>query len=792
MRFKCILILLLLHISNSSLSQTFLEGFNDINTLSDWYFQNNSTSANQSWHQGSQFDAYEGAIDSYLGVGYQSSSASNAVTLSNWAISPSRTFNNGDIITFYTRHIDGTPVFPDRLELRLSEDGNNLNVGFSEEDVGTFSNVLLTINPSLTSTGYPNNWTQYTVSITGLSGPTNGRLGFRYYVTNGGPGGNFSNYIGIDSFTYFSTLNAPPNDECENAISLDHDTVCTPEQGSLQLASQSIPGCDGYATNDVWYSFTASSNASAIELTSSSEMDAVIEIYSGSCSNLNSMVCINSTYDGETEAATLNNFISGQNYFIRVYDWYDWVPNTMDFTLCIESFEQCDITPGVNSYTEDEVCGNNVNGGCFVSNPSYQDVSCNETYYGTCWAENGIKDYDWYRFEIFEPGSLDMTLSSEFPVTVDIYNIDNCSAPQLIQSNGFNSCEQNEIGMNIVPGIYAAVIQPTTTSDLFCGNFNEYEVFFSMPESTVSLNISGMNEFCEGSPLEVYTDQIGGDFDWITNGNVFSNSDTLYLDFSGDVYVNYTNQNGCSGAISDTLNAIMNPLISAQFDYGSLSLCRGDGIAIPDIQNQGVFSTSAGLDIDPNNGSINIDNSDIGSYTITHETNGICPDSVSIELNISTYADISFTLSEDVICDTTASIELNATPIGGVYAGPGIEGAMFDPSISGTGIHIITYSYDNIGCISSVEQSITVENCSSVNEIILNFMISPNPCNDEVEMYSSRNGIVRVYNSVGEELDSIMKNSESLIIDTKSLKPGVYYVWFFDGQNKRVHKLIKH
>ena len=271
-----------------------------------------------------------------------------------------------------------------------------------------------------------------------------------------------------------------------------------------------------------------------------------------------------------------------------------------------------------------------------------------------------------------------------------------------------------------------------------------------------------------------------------------SNNDTIFLDFSGEIYVNYTNQNGCPGAISDTLNAVMNPLISAQFDYGSLSLCQGDGIAVPQIQNQGLFSASLGLDIDPISGSISIDNSDIGFYTITHETNGICPDSVSMELNISNYIEISFTLSEDVICDTASSLELNATPAGGIYTGPGIQGAIFNPAISGVGVHNLSYSYDNVGCISSTEQSITVENCSSLNEISLAFLIAPNPCIDYFEMYSSQNGIVSIYNSIGEKTHSIMKNSESLIIDSSTMKPGVYYVWFFDGQNKQVHKLLKH
>jgi hypothetical protein len=71
-------------------------------------------------------------------------------------------------------------------------------------------------------------------------------------------------------------------------------------------------------------------------------------------------------------------------------------------------------------------------------------------------------------------------------------------------------------------------------------------------------------------------------------------------------------------------------------------------------------------------------------------------------------------------------------------------------------------------------------------------LIAPNPCIDYFEMYSSQNGIVSIYNSIGEKIHSTMKNSESLIIDSSTMKPGVYYVWFFDGQNKQVHKLVKH
>jgi hypothetical protein len=54
------------------------------------------------------------------------------------------------------------------------------------------------VNPTLAVGGYPEVWTQFTATVTGAPAPTCGRFAFRYYVTNGGPSGSNSNYIGLD------------------------------------------------------------------------------------------------------------------------------------------------------------------------------------------------------------------------------------------------------------------------------------------------------------------------------------------------------------------------------------------------------------------------------------------------------------------------------------------------------------------------------------------------------------------------------------------------------------------
>ena len=710
-------------ISLPGIGQTFLEDFDNISTLSDWFFQNNSASQNQNWQQGdaTQFVSHQGASNSFIGVGYQSSSASTPVTLSNWAITPSRTYNNGDIITFYTRRIDASPVFPDRLEVRLSEDGNNFNIGFAPEDVGTFTTLLLSINPTLSTTAYPNTWTQYTITISGLSSPTNGRIGFRYYVTDGGPGGSNSNYIGIDSYTYYSTLNPPPNDECINATNIDHSAVCTPTQGTLQSASESLPGCDGIANNDVWYQFTASTNATTLELLSSADMDPVVEVYSGTCSNLSSLLCLNATYDGENESTSISGLVPGQDYYIRIYDWYNWIPNTMDFSLCIETFDQCNIDSGINSTPENEVCGDNTNGGCYLANPAYQYVTCNETVFGSCWANNGNKDFDWYRFEIYESGLTSILISSEFPVTVDIFNIGDCSVPQLITTESYNSCEQNTFTVNLPSGTYAAVVKPTTSSQLECGNFNEYEIGFAFPESIVELNLSGAIEFCEGSPIQLYsTNQAEGLFNWGIGGNPIASTDTLLVDFSGSVYLNYTNQNGCLSPQSETIEMIMNPLNSANFFFESFSICIGEGIITPTVTNpgEGVFTSTLGLDLDMASGAINSDNSSIGAYLVTHQTEGNCPDSVSIE--------------------------------------------------------------------------ITIEDCSSLDEINLAFNLEPNPCTNAIDVTSDQGGLISIYTTFGEIIYTGIKSPGiPLQIHTHNYSSGIYYISFQRQGKKEVLKLIK-
>jgi hypothetical protein len=161
----------------------------------DWYAVNHSgaigTITGVFAGSATTLPAYDGT--SYAGFNYNSASGAN--TISVWLITPELSFTAGDIVSFYTRTVD-SPTYPDRLVVRASDNGASLNIGAGANDVGDFDMVLGTVNPTLSTSGYPNVYTlfSYAVPFTGT-----GRIAFNYHVTNGGPSGSNSDYIGLDA-----------------------------------------------------------------------------------------------------------------------------------------------------------------------------------------------------------------------------------------------------------------------------------------------------------------------------------------------------------------------------------------------------------------------------------------------------------------------------------------------------------------------------------------------------------------------------------------------------------------
>ena len=186
------------------------------------------------------FPAQDGGATSYLAANFNNVAGAN--TISTWIVSPRVNFNPGATLSFFFRSSNSaTANFPDRIQVRLSTaaDTGTPNVGTAPTDVGTFTQLLVDINPTLATafvtcpTGgfaltaanstidgtVAGAWCQVTISGAALPTSGSGRIAFRYFVTDGGPDGANSNFIGIDTFSFNEGVAPPPPSIPVNATS---------------------------------------------------------------------------------------------------------------------------------------------------------------------------------------------------------------------------------------------------------------------------------------------------------------------------------------------------------------------------------------------------------------------------------------------------------------------------------------------------------------------------------------------------------------------------------------------
>ncbi|MFN7911129.1 MAG: choice-of-anchor J domain-containing protein [Bacteroidota bacterium] len=183
-----------------------------------WVLVNNSTpAAVNNWRQGvgTQFASNSGAPNDYYAADWTAggTSTSQVTEISNWLITPTVTIYNGARLSFFTRKVGGTPVYPDRMVVRMSTAGTASTIPTGTASVGSFSTTLLDINPLYASgtasavtsgsvNGYPQTWTQYNLVVSGVTGTVTGRFAFHYLVANGGGAGNNSDAVGVDDVMY--------------------------------------------------------------------------------------------------------------------------------------------------------------------------------------------------------------------------------------------------------------------------------------------------------------------------------------------------------------------------------------------------------------------------------------------------------------------------------------------------------------------------------------------------------------------------------------------------------------
>ena len=137
--------------------------------------------------------------------------------------------------------------------------------------------------------------------------------------------GHWNSTTTTGTFTISRTCVTPPsNNNCSSAPSLtvNSGTSCTsPTNGTTVGATQSSTSCAGTADDDVWYSFVATQTSQTITVTPGTMSDAVFQVYSGTCSGLTSLACIDNTLGSSSETTTVTSLTIGSTYYVRVHSY---------------------------------------------------------------------------------------------------------------------------------------------------------------------------------------------------------------------------------------------------------------------------------------------------------------------------------------------------------------------------------------------------------------------------------------------------------------------------------------
>jgi hypothetical protein len=214
---------------------------------------------------------------------------------------------------------------------------------------------------------------------------------------------------------FTATISA--GDYCSNAISLTPGASCSPTAGNTNTGyTASGAGCTtGTPDDDIWYSFVATATSQVVTVDASSDMDAVLGVYT-SCAATTSPTggsCVDATGTDGIETVLVSGLTIGTTYYVKVHDYYSGGGN---FTICVTNPPTApanDNCTGATSLTvnPDLNCGTTTAGTVYGATASSQTNGCSGT------ADDDV----WYSF-VATSTTHSVTISNVSGSVTDMYH----------------------------------------------------------------------------------------------------------------------------------------------------------------------------------------------------------------------------------------------------------------------------------------------------------------------------------------------------------------------------------
>lgn len=210
------------------------------------------------------------------------------------------------------------------------------NYGLTVNSSGSYNAVVQLFSgscASLTQLACVNATGNGMIETIGSTNLEEGTYYVRVYDANSGSGGS-GNFV----ISAYEIVPAPANDNCSTATNLTVGTPITVSSTVAATASTGAPACSasGTADDDVWFSFTASSTITRVTVDGGSAYNAVVQVMSGSCSNLTSLNCVSATGAAGVEIIDVATVV-GTSYFVRVYHTANGATPSTGFTISVEN-----------------------------------------------------------------------------------------------------------------------------------------------------------------------------------------------------------------------------------------------------------------------------------------------------------------------------------------------------------------------------------------------------------------------------------------------------------------------
>ena len=233
----------------------------------------------------------------------------------------------------------------------------------------------------------------------------------------------------------------PINDDCSSSIEIPVHGVDNPVyiSGNFGGATESMPACSGNVATDLWYHFTATTEAQKIYLPPHSGLDLAFEVFDA-CGG-NSIACVDHNSTSVSETYYDYHFTVGNTYYIRVYLHNGYSANA-DFEITVISGSQ-----------PNDDCANSINLPVQpYDNATYTQVNFGGATESMPACSGNIATDVWFSFTP-NSSTADIHVSSEtnFNPVIEVFDACGGNSMACVDNNGINYSETYH-GTNFIPG----------------------------------------------------------------------------------------------------------------------------------------------------------------------------------------------------------------------------------------------------------------------------------------------------------------------------------------------------